>query len=200
MAKVPQQANTKPTFADIKKKRKPNLRSVWIQIDPSYEQDLTKLRRSLRIEQRKDERENRSPLGPGIEAAIEELEEKAEESKVEFIVSSIGNQHYRRLVDEHPPTDQDREKDPDAEFNYDEFAPALIHACTVQPKLTKKNAQEIYNDWDPGEVNNLFLACTMVQLSRGSTVPFSDNGIEEILASLPSLTIAQSEESPTGSS
>jgi hypothetical protein len=167
-AKVPQQANTKPTFADIKKKRKPNLRSVWIQIDPSYEQDLTKLRRSLRIEQRKDERENRSPLGPGIEAAIEELEEKAEESKVEFIVSSIGNQHYRRLVDEHPPTDQDREKDPDAEFNYDEFAPALIHACTVQPKLTK--------------------------------VPFSDNGIEEILASLPSLTIAQSEESPTGSS
>lgn len=68
-------------------------------------------------------------------------------------LSALPRKAYRELVEAHPAADDS------LKWDQDTFPPALIAASCVEPKLTKKQAQKIWDTWEEGEASRLFLAC-----------------------------------------
>jgi hypothetical protein len=85
-------------------------------------------------------------------------------------LSSIA---YDELLAAHPPSN--KEKTLGASYNVDTFAPALISAVSVIPKLSYEQAKEIYtsSDWSGGEVTALFINALRV-CNAGLDVPFNE--------------------------
>jgi hypothetical protein len=96
---------------------------------------------------------------------------------IEYVVTlrAIGSKGYDVLVGMHPPTAE--QKKDGATYNPDSFGPALISACTVEPRMTPNEAKELWEseEWSRGEVMELFVAAVEV-CSRGLDVPFTGTG------------------------
>lgn len=94
---------------------------------------------------------------------------------IEFVVTlkAIGSKAYDDLIAKHPPTTE--QKKDSAQYNADTFGPALISACSFEPRMTPNEASEIWTseDWSRGEVMELFVAAIEV-CSKGLNVPFSE--------------------------
>lgn len=95
---------------------------------------------------------------------------------IDLVVSlrAIGAKDYDDLIAKHPPTSEQKKEG--GSYNVDTFAPALISACSHDPKLTPNEAAEIWNspDWSRGEIMELFLASVEV-CSKGLDVPFTES-------------------------
>ena len=95
---------------------------------------------------------------------------------IDLVVSlrAIGAKEYDDLIAKHPPTSEQKKEG--GSYNVDTFAPALIAACSSEPKLTPNEASEIWNspDWSRGEIMELFLASVEV-CSKGLDVPFTES-------------------------
>ena len=70
---------------------------------------------------------------------------------------AIGSVEYDDLVAKHKPTPQQAKEG--AVYNVDTFAPALISAVSLEPRLSVADATAIYTnpDWSGGEVSGLFV-------------------------------------------
>lgn len=91
---------------------------------------------------------------------------------------AISGKAYDRLVADHPPTAQQQaEANGAAAFNLDTFAPALIAAVSLEPKLTYEQAERLWSsdDWSGGETSSLFFNAQRV-CNSGIDVPFSGRG------------------------
>lgn len=81
-----------------------------------------------------------------------------------------GNRAFQQLISDHPPEDEDHDDarlitgrpEALARWHTATFAPALIAACCTEPKLTIKQATEIYEDWTDAESGELFTAALSV--------------------------------------
>lgn len=84
------------------------------------------------------------PLGDGEEVNVR--------------LRALSSRAYDALEAKYPPTKEQREKQ--AVFDIDLFAPALISACAVEPVLSFEDAQELYesDQWAAGEIGGLFFA------------------------------------------
>ncbi len=88
---------------------------------------------------------------------------------------AIGSREYDDLVSKYPPT---REQKADgAAYNVDLFAPALISAVSMEPRLSLDDAKEIYNspEWSGGEIGGLFIEALKL-CNAGLDVPFNGRG------------------------
>lgn len=76
--------------------------------------------------------------------------------KVELLFRSIGSAEYDQLVTKFPPTAAQRKEG--ATYNIDQFAPALLAAVCVEPKMTAEEAGELWKSetWNRGELFNIF--------------------------------------------
>jgi hypothetical protein len=96
---------------------------------------------------------------------------------IEMVVTlkAIGAKAYDDLMAKHPPTGP--QKLENAQYNPDTFGPALISACSFEPRLTPNEAKEIWDseDWSRGEIMELFVGCIDV-CSKGLDVPFTEVG------------------------
>jgi len=96
---------------------------------------------------------------------------------IEFVITlkAIGSRAYDDLMAKYPPTPE--QKKDGATYNPETFGPALIAACSWEPRLTPNEALEIWNseDWSRGEVMEVFVGCIEV-CSRGLDVPFTVEG------------------------
>lgn len=90
-----------------------------------------------------------------------------------FTMRAIGSKGYDTLVSVHPPTGEQKKEG--AGYNPDTFGPALISACSLDPKLTPNEAKELWDsdEWSRGEVMALFTAAVEVN-SKGLDVPFTE--------------------------
>lgn len=88
---------------------------------------------------------------------------------------AISAKEYDRLIEAHPPTPKQREDQ--AVLNIDTFAPALIAAVSLEPKLTYEQAEQLYNDpaWAGGEVSTLYYNAQRV-CNAGLDVGFNVRG------------------------
>lgn len=88
---------------------------------------------------------------------------------------AISSRAYDDLVAAHPPTE--KQKKDGSVYNIDTFAPALISAVSLDPKLSVEQANEIYtsDDWSPGELGTLFINALKL-CNAGMDVPFSVAG------------------------
>lgn len=95
-----------------------------------------------------------------------------ESVEYEMKYQAISPAAYDKLVADHPPTKKQR--DDGAGFNIDTFAPALIAAVSLEPRLTQEQAGDLYSseDWSGGEVSTLYMEAVRL-CSTGLDVPFT---------------------------
>lgn len=106
------------------------------------------------------------------EVTIRSADDSGAEIEFTVLFRSIGSKAYDALLSEHPPTAaQKKEGSP---WNSDTFPPALIAACSSDPKISLEDAKRLFesDEWSGGEVAGLFTAAIKVN-SEGLDIPFT---------------------------
>jgi hypothetical protein len=103
------------------------------------------------------------------------LDDDGEEIALNLKYQAVPSKQYDQLQSEHPPSA--KEKRDGAIYNVDTFAPALISAVSVVPKLSVEQATELYHstEWSGGEIATMFLNALRV-CNAGLDVPFNERG------------------------
>lgn len=90
------------------------------------------------------------------EAALRACEAEIAASEKTFKFTGIGHEAWQNLKRQHPPTQAQRlEGD---EVNLEAWAPEVVAACSLEPKITLSQAQTMMRKLPPGEFEKLFLA------------------------------------------
>lgn len=115
----------------------------------------------------------KKPRTGDIQITLDDEDGRPEEFTVK--IQALGSKAYDRLIAAHPPTNKQRDRQ--EIYNIDTFAPALISACLIDPKLTVEEVTELYDsdEWAPGEIGNLFFSCQRL-CNMGIDVSFNGAG------------------------
>jgi hypothetical protein len=103
--------------------------------------------------------------GRKVAAELKAVREQIKAAEVPFVLRYIGDKAYSDLLAAHP-SENDNEL-----FNAD-FPKALIAASCVDPVMTEKQAAELFEKLNQGEIKRLFDAAWDVHNSS-EIVPFS---------------------------
>lgn len=178
-----------PTFDHLRKK-KPLERVVRIalndEVATAYHEAteaLGKAELALAAVEAQAERRNGS-AGPETEEAVAAARAERDEFKataekahkalvaetVEMRFRALGRKRYDELVRAHPPKDiageDGKVKKSTDPYEYETFAPALVAACCVEPEMTVEQATELFEEWNAGEVMELWVAALSVNTQR----------------------------------
>lgn len=108
------------------------------------------------------------------EADLEAAKAAADAQTVIMKFRALGRKAYSDLLKAHPPTEE-HQKEFDAqlashgmeprklEHSLDSFPPALIAATLFEPKLTEKQAAEMWEEWSEAETEAIFARALAVQ-------------------------------------
>lgn len=184
-------------ITEILAAKRPNTRSTRILLEPDLRLRLDEAERSLPRVRRDDEKLNRRPEAPVLEAEIEELQKAIDAASVPFTFQALPRRDFLKLVDECPPRPDDTEDGFD--FNPEELGPRLIAASALEPTMTVAQAEEIWNGWEDAVVTDLFALAFRVN-KEVREVPFGKRSSDAIPSSTKSSTTALPEGSPTPSS
>ena len=131
-------------------------------------------------------RSQKKPIRLTVDILLEDIPEPSEsegdeawdayrqrvaEATATMTFQSIGRKRYDGLVDAHPPTEQNREEakqrdeDPPA-WNPETFMPALVRASCAEPELSEEDVQSIFDEWNQGELLELWQAALYVNTQR----------------------------------
>ena len=184
------------TIADIKARKKAVTKHVPIQLDGELADKIADLRKLHIAARDADRMSNETDKAPAVLVEIEELVEASKATEVVFVFKSVGRFRYDELVDENPPT-KDQKAD-GADFNSDTFPPALVAEACIDPEMTLEDATEIFAspDWNGAELRKIFFGALEVNTETGD-IPLSRDGSEGTLSSLLSLVTQSSKESHT---
>jgi hypothetical protein len=90
------------------------------------------------------------------ETALRECEAKIQASELTFKFQGIGHQPWEKLKRKHPPTAAQRSDGLDVDL--DTWAPEVVAACAIDPKVTLAQATKLMDVLPPGEFEKLFAA------------------------------------------
>lgn len=106
------------------------------------------------------------------EDALDELRPQMAEATIEFTLRAIGRKQYADLMEQHPPTDEQR-KDArragtEATFDGETFYPAVIAASLVEPQMSEEDVKELFDSeaFNAAEVLQFVSAVIEVNQSR----------------------------------
>lgn len=105
--------------------------------------------------------------------ALEQTKELVSADLAELVFWALPGSEYKQLVRAHPPNAEDQAEHQrihgvPAEFDADTFAPALISASCVEPKMTESEVLSLRGSesgWSEAEYNRLFQLALMVNQS-----------------------------------
>lgn len=102
-------------------------------------------------------------------------DEDGEPETLTVIIQAISSVEYDKMIADCPPNAVQRARND--VYNMDEFAPQLISACSVNPRMTFEEVKELYqsDEWATGEIGNLFWACSNL-CTAGMNIPFTVAG------------------------
>lgn len=161
---MPDTKNRPATFDHLRKK-KPIEKIVHVPLDPDLVEAYEKAVEDFEAADARDD--DLSVVSAAREAAREKLEEQT----VSLKFRSIGRKRYDALIHDHPPTDEQNEEHQrqygqKAPYDVETFAPALIAASCVEPEMTAEQVMELFDDWNPAEVFDLYTAALEVNTQR----------------------------------
>jgi hypothetical protein len=111
------------------------------------------------------------------QASLDAAQAALDEGTLWFTFRSLGRKNYRKLLDEHPATDDHhaaaREQgQSQAAYNPDTFAPALVRAACADPVLSTEDVEAIFDGdaWSDGDVAGLFTCALTAQVQSRTTV------------------------------
>jgi hypothetical protein len=133
-----------------------------------------------------------------LAARLVDLTEQVEADKQAhtFTFETVPYSIWRGLVEEHPPTDQQRDGNRYLDYNPDTFPPVAVAAACVDPELTVDDGQWLREHLPRLEFDRLFEAAFQVSVGGGD-LPKSVIGIAKTLASGLKSTTAANEASPS---
>lgn len=102
-----------------------------------------------------------------LEAHVAALSKKVEAKTRTFVFRSIGRREWRKLSSEHPPTDEQKDQEPELDHNPDTFPPAAIAASCMEPKLTLDDAAWLCDELPDGEFFRIWQAVLSANLIGG---------------------------------
>ncbi|MEU9400539.1 hypothetical protein [Streptomyces sp. NPDC048242] len=133
-----------------------------------------------------DELHNEPDTAPAIARHLRELEDKAEASKVVFVLQAVAHREYQRLRAECPPTEAQIEQAArmaeargeqagEPAFDPDAFAPMLVRHQLLEPVVSSD--EEFADFWaqlNDGQLNQLWSTALTVQLGVTDPGPKSE--------------------------
>lgn len=123
-----------------------------------------------------------------IYGRLQELTAQIEESVVTFELQALSSTAYRKLQEAHPPVVEG------LPFNPDTFPQALISACSLDPKMTVKEVEQLFDRIHEGEFKKLWDTAIAVNVAEVTAPKFVRRSVAEVLNGTSS-TIAPVEES-----
>lgn len=87
-----------------------------------------------------------------------------------FTFRGLGRSAYESLVSFHATSDSIRR----LPYELNTFAPALLHLCAIEPEVSQKDAEQIWNEWSMGETNALLEAALSACQADSSIFSFSE--------------------------
>src|SRR4051812_44930679 len=115
-------------------------------------------------------------------AVLAMLDEDDELIELEIRLVALSHKDYDELQAQFPPTRKQRDRAFEAgqsppSFDMDAFAPELIAACAVEPKISVDDMKEMWGSgqWSGGELISLFMECQRICQS-GLDIPFNVAG------------------------
>jgi hypothetical protein len=110
-----------------------------------------------------------------LEFSVTTQDESGDPVALQMKFQAMGGKDYDKLIEAHPPTASQKRQN--ASFNIDTFAPALIAAVSLEPRLSVEQAEQLWisPDWSGGEASSLYLNAQRV-CNSGLDVPFNDRG------------------------
>jgi hypothetical protein len=96
------------------------------------------------------------PAATEAEAALRACEAEIAASEKTFKFTGIGHESWQNLKRKHPPTQAQR--DEGADVNLERWAPAVVAACSLEPKITVAQAETMMRKLPPGEFEKVFAA------------------------------------------
>jgi hypothetical protein len=184
----------RPLVLDRLASRRKRVAHVDLCLDDDLADAHDEARQALRAAEATDARESTAKTRAALKAA-RAADETAHEAMLaasqRFTFQPISRAAYMRLIDEHPPTDKQiaavnrqnqvlgPRQSPIRVPDFDEhtFAPALVAACLVEPKLTEAEVLDLWNGegLTTAELQLLFLTANsvnaqtrVVELGKGS--------------------------------
>jgi hypothetical protein len=163
-----------PTF-DHLLKRKPRTKTLYFSDSEDLNAEFTAAQAAwsmamidteAKVEQKKTKAE--------LDKVIEKLKADPETRVVKL--QGIGNGKYERLQRQFPPSKEQIEEwesqsakyeTPKPQFDEDEFYPALLSVCAVEPAMTVEQAKELSEEWSGGDMAQL--VGTAIALCQGSS-------------------------------
>lgn len=104
-----------------------------------------------------------------LKAQLDSAQALLDEQTAWFTFQGLGRSAFARLLAEHPPTQADLQKardagQPPSDYDPNTFAPALIAASSLTPKLTEDDVLDLYDNpsWNDDELGSLFAAALSV--------------------------------------
>lgn len=162
---------SKPTTYDhLRSKKKPVTRTVPFCLDDTVAHDI-----ALAEEARDAAVEHKRPVEEieKLEANLDRLRKKARTVSVDFKFRSMKPREFDSLLDEHPPTKEQKDAARKAgnaglTFNPETYPPALVAASLIEPDLTVEDVTDMWTsgDWNHGELNVLFFSALDVNQNR----------------------------------
>jgi hypothetical protein len=103
---------------------------------------------------------------------LKTVEVQIDGETMEMSFAALSAHDMDRLQSKHVPTVEQKARG--MAFNPDTFAPALVAACSVDPRLSFEDAKEIWESeaWSSGELNFLFDTVSNLCM-EGLDIPFS---------------------------
>lgn len=104
-------------------------------------------------------------VSPELENHVAELEKQVQAKTRRFTFEAIGKRNWRKLMAEHPPTEDALDKR--AGYNVETFVPAALAATCTDPGLTLEQADWLVNEQDEGVVAEIIRACFDANVEGG---------------------------------
>ena len=176
-------------------------KKVVIQLNGAVAEQISDFRMEVRAAELADETSNRDPSAPKLQKELDTLIEVSAVSEITFEFKSIGRYAYDELVENPQYKATKVQLREGTTFNPDTFPPALVAASCVSPKMTKKEATDIFSDpeWNGAELQRLFFGALECNTETGD-IPLSRSGSDSTLSSLLRLATQPGAESLTQSS
>ncbi|MFB7739568.1 hypothetical protein ACFC08_35515 [Streptomyces sp. NPDC056112] len=182
------------SLADVTAKIQRPRERVPLYMDAETASQIADVEEALKRAREYDDLHNESDTAPPLARYLRELEERAEASKVVFVLQAVQHRKYQALRAQCPPTEAQIEQAAkmaeasgnqavEPAFDPDAFAPLLVRHQLLEPVVSSD--EEFAAFWDQlndGQLNQLWSTALTVQL--GVTDPGPKSGLaSEVLQS-----------------
>ncbi|MFB4280851.1 hypothetical protein ACBJ59_36565 [Nonomuraea sp. MTCD27] len=154
--------------ADIKAKLRRPERTVTLCLVGDLQAQYEQLERDLA---RARDKASEGTLASGANAdatriarEIQALQEEMREHTETFRFRGLARRAYRDLIAAHPPTDEQVEKNPEVDVNWDTFGVSLITACCISHDLNEDEVGELVDELTAAQYGSIFTAAQAVNV------------------------------------